>query len=95
MTTRKEAHSMALAASVGALSEKHMSLLACVQSHEKAMTPQVLKASFKSRGIYPFSLALALERQFLQQLQPPEVKWFRPISMFCLLQLLALFALSI
>jgi hypothetical protein len=37
-----------------------MSLLACVQSQAKAMTPQVLKAAFKSRGIYPISPALGL-----------------------------------
>lgn len=59
-TTRKETHSTALAASVGALNEKQMSLLACLRSHEKAVTPQVVKASFKGRGIYPWNPALAL-----------------------------------
>ena len=62
---RKEIHSTSLAASVGAVTEKELSLLASVRAHEKAMTSDVIKASFRNRGIFPWDKAVALTNAYL------------------------------
>lgn len=56
----RQAQKAALGASLGAASEKHLSLLASVRAHEKAVSPEVVKASFKNRGIEPWNPAVAL-----------------------------------
>jgi hypothetical protein len=57
---RTNLQSSALKASITGDLEKELPLLECIQSHSEAVTPPVVKAAFKNRGIWPWDPARAL-----------------------------------
>jgi hypothetical protein len=50
-TARTNLQSSALKASITGDLEKELTLLECIQSHAEAVTPSVVKAAFRNRGI--------------------------------------------
>lgn len=57
---RANLQSSALKASITGELEKELTLLECIQSHSEAVTPSVVKAAFRNRGIWPWDPPLAL-----------------------------------
>jgi hypothetical protein len=53
-TARTNLQSSALKASITGELEKEFTLLECIQSHTEAVTPSVVKAAFRNRGIWPW-----------------------------------------
>lgn len=58
----KETDALNFKASLGSTQQKHFGLAASLAAHEKAVTPPVIKAAFKSRGIFPFNRAHSHQR---------------------------------
>ena len=52
--------SASLAESIGASQQKMTDLITSIQAHEEAVTPEVVRAGFKKRGIWPWDPEIAL-----------------------------------
>jgi hypothetical protein len=50
----RKAQELNLKTALGAPDQKHFALAISLEAHRKAVTPAVIRASFKSRGIHPF-----------------------------------------
>lgn len=54
----KEAQQLNFRAALGAPDQKHYALTVSLEAHRKAVTPVVIKESFRKRGIFPFDRQL-------------------------------------